>query len=122
MFLTNIYISFCIKDFDKPKLISKLKEINFCTGFLLKNIFFHKISTSMDSAIGLLLKVDTIAYVSGNFGLSVRIVVTFSKSQMAEQGKNNKIQYKTMILHLNIISKRTDLIFIKNNSKWFTNL
>ena len=68
----------------------------------------------MDSAIGLLLKVDAIAYVSGNFGLSVRIVVTFSKSQMAEQGKNNKIQYKTMILHLNIISKRTDLIFIKN--------
>ena len=68
----------------------------------------------MDSAIGLLLKVDAIAYVSGNFGLSVRIVVTFSKSQMAEQGKNNKIQYKTMILHFNIISKRTDLIFIKN--------
>ena len=64
--------------------------------------------------ICLLLKVDSIAYISGNFGLQVRIVVTFSKSQMAEQGKNNKIQYKTMILHLNIISKRTDLIFIKN--------
>ena len=68
----------------------------------------------MDWAICLLLKVDSIAYISGNFGLQVRIVVTFSKSQMAEQGKNNKIQYKTMILHLNIISKRTDLIFIKN--------
>ena len=58
----------------------------------------------MDSAIGLLLKVDAIAYVSGNFGLSVRIVVTFSKSQMAEQGKNNKIHYRTVIQHLNIVN------------------
>ena len=78
MFLINIYISFFIKDFDNAELKRKLKENIFCNGFL------HKISTSMDSAIGLLLKVDAIAYVSGNFGLSVRIVVTFSKSQMAE--------------------------------------
>ena len=68
----------------------------------------------MDSAIGLLLKVDAIAYVSGNFGLSVRIVVTFSKSQMAEQGKNNKIHYRTVIPHLNIVNKRTDFLSIKN--------
>ena len=68
----------------------------------------------MDSAIGLLLKVETSAYVSGKFGLYVRIVVTFSKSQMAEQGKNNKIHYRTVILHLNIINKRTDFFIIKN--------
>lgn len=42
----------------------------------------------MDSSIGLLQKVETIAYISGYFGLYVRIVVTFCKSQMAEQGKN----------------------------------
>ena len=59
----------------------------FCNGFFLKNRFFHKISTSMESAIGLLLKVDAIVHVSGNFGLSVRIVVTFSKSPTAELGK-----------------------------------
>ena len=68
----------------------------------------------MDSAIGLLLKVDSIEYISGKFGLYVRIVVTFSKSQMAEQGKNNKIHYKTVILHLNIINKRTDFFLLKN--------
>ena len=68
----------------------------------------------MDSAIGLLLKVDSIAYVSGNFGLYVRIVITFSKSQMAELGKNNKIHYRTVILHLNIANRRTDFLIIKN--------
>ena len=68
----------------------------------------------MDSAICLLLKVDSIGYISGNFGLLVRIVVTFSKSQMAEQGKNNKIHYRTVILHLNILNKRTDFLNNKN--------
>ena len=33
---------------------------------------------------------------------------------MAEQGKNNKIHYKTVILHLNIVNRRTDILFIKN--------
>ena len=68
----------------------------------------------MDSSIGLLLKVETIAYISGNFGLYVRIVVTFSKRQMAEQGKNNKIHYKTVILNLNIMNKRIDFFVNKN--------
>ena len=63
----------------------------------------------MDSSIGLLLKVETIAYISGDFGLYVRIVVTFSKSQMAEQGKNNKIHYTTEIPNLNFVNKRTAL-------------
>jgi hypothetical protein len=76
----------------------------------------------MDSAICLLLKVDSIGYISGNFGLLVRIVVTFSKSQMAEQGKNNKIHYKTVILHLNIVNKRTDFLNVKNVFKQFKNL
>jgi hypothetical protein len=68
----------------------------------------------MDSAIGLLLKVGTSAYLSGDFGLYVCIVVTFSKSPMAEQEKNNKIHYITKILHLNFINKRTDFLDIKN--------
>ena len=68
----------------------------------------------MDSSIGLLQKVEIIAYVSGYFGLYVRIVVTFCKSQMAEQGKNNKIHYRTVILHLNFINKRTYFFHIKN--------
>ena len=68
----------------------------------------------MDSAIGLLLKVDSIAYISGKFGLYVRIVVTFSKRQMAELGKNNKIHYRTLIIHLNIVFKRTDFLSVKN--------
>ena len=68
----------------------------------------------MDSSIGLLQKVETIAYISGKFGLYVRIVVTFCKRQMAEQGKNNKIHYRTVTLHLNIINKRTDFLHIKN--------
>ena len=68
----------------------------------------------MDSSIGLLLKVGTIAYISGSFGLYVRIVVTFSKSQMAEQEKNNKIHYRTVILHLNFINRRTDFLFNEN--------
>ena len=66
----------------------------------------------MDSAIGLLLKVGISAYLSGDFGLFVRIVVTFSKSPMAEQGKNDKIHYKTVILHLNYINRRTDFLYI----------
>ena len=33
---------------------------------------------------------------------------------MAEQGKNNKIHYKTVILHLNIVNRRTDILFIEN--------
>ena len=84
MFLINVYISFCIKYFDKWKLNRKLNENNSCNGFFWKNRFFHKISTSMDSAVGLLLKVDAIAHVSGNFGLYVHVVVTFSKSPTAE--------------------------------------
>ena len=75
----------------------------------------------MDSAIGLLLKVDSIAYISGDFGLYVRIVVTFSKSQMAEQGKNNKIHYRTVILYLNIVNRKTDFLIIKMSSKQFKN-
>ena len=51
MFLINIYISFCIKDFDKGKVKRKLKENIFCKGFFLKNGFFHKISTLMDSTV-----------------------------------------------------------------------
>ena len=33
---------------------------------------------------------------------------------MAEQGKNNKIHYKRVILLLNIEKKRTDFLSIKN--------
>ena len=33
---------------------------------------------------------------------------------MAEQGKNNKIHYKTVILNLNIINKRIDYFITKN--------
>ena len=33
---------------------------------------------------------------------------------MAEQGKNNKIHYRTVIPHLNIVNKRTDFLSIKN--------
>ena len=76
----------------------------------------------MDSAIGLLLKVGISAYLSGDFGVYVRIVVTFSKGPMAEQGKNNKIHYKTVILHLNIVNKRTDFLNVKNVFKQFKNL
>lgn len=48
---------------------------------------FQQISTLMCSFIGLLLKVETSAYQRGNFGLHVRIVVTFSKSPTAELAK-----------------------------------
>ena len=71
----------------------------------------------MDSSISLLQKVETIAYISEDFGLYVRIVITFCKSQMAEQGKNNKIHYRTVILHLNSIDIKIDLLDIKNVSK-----
>ena len=114
MFQINIYISFCMKDFNKAKLKRKLKENIFCKWFFWKIIFLRKFSTSMDWAICLLLKIDSIAYLSGNFGLQVRIVFTFNKSQMAEQGKNNKIHYRTVTLHLNIINKRTDFLHVKN--------
>ena len=53
------YYLFLIKNIKKYIL-----EKYFCTGFFL-NIFFHKISTPMDSFIGLLLKVGTSAYLSG---------------------------------------------------------
>ena len=46
MFLTNIYISFCIKDFDKAKLKRKLKENIFCKGYFLKMDFSTKFQLS----------------------------------------------------------------------------
>ena len=68
MFLINIYISVCIKDFDKAKLKRKLKENIFCKGFF-KNRFFHKISTSMDSAVRHRQVPKTIVGQSGGLGL-----------------------------------------------------
>ena len=51
---------------------------------------------------------------STKFPDTYAIESTFSKRQMAEHGKNNKIHYRTVTLHLNIINKSTDFLHIKN--------
>ena len=52
----------------KKKIEKNIWKKKFVKDFYIFS-FFQQISIIMDSAICLLLKVDSIAYISGNFGL-----------------------------------------------------
>ena len=123
VFLINIYVSFCIKDFDKAKLERKSKENVFCTGFFEKQIFPQNFNFYGFSRWALTVGRRNCISVRKFWTICIMYALSLPSARARWLSKkNNKIHYRTVIRHLNIVNRRTDFFAIKMLSKQYKTL